>query len=38
VARELLPESLERCTREQAAWAFMIGMTAMLWLTGSLQI
>jgi zinc transporter ZupT len=38
VARELLPESLERCTREQAAWAFMIGMTAMLWLTGSLEI
>jgi zinc transporter ZupT len=38
VARELLPESLERCTREQAAWAFMIGMTAMLWLTGSLDI
>lgn len=38
VAFELLPESLERCTRGQAAWALMLGLTAMLWLTGALAI
>jgi ZIP family zinc transporter len=38
VVRELVPESLERCTRNQAAWAFMIGLTAMLWLTASLAL
>lgn len=38
VARELLPESLERCTRGQAAWSLMIGLTAMLWLTASLAM
>jgi zinc transporter ZupT len=36
VACELLPDSLERCTRGQAAWSLMIGLTAMLWLTASL--
>jgi zinc transporter ZupT len=38
VVRELVPESLERCTRGQAAWAFMIGLTAMLWFTASLSL
>jgi ZIP family zinc transporter len=38
VAFELLPESLEQCTRSQAAWSLMIGLTAMLWLTGTLAI
>jgi ZIP family zinc transporter len=36
VAFELLPESLERCTREQSAWAMMIGLIAMLWITYAL--
>jgi zinc transporter ZupT len=36
VACELLPESLERCTRHQAAWSLMVGLTAMLWITGAL--
>jgi zinc transporter ZupT len=38
VASELLPESLERCTRGQAAWSLMIGLIAMLWLTSALAI
>lgn len=38
VACELLPESLERCSRSQAAWSLMIGLTAMLWLTASLAL
>jgi zinc transporter ZupT len=36
VAFELMPESLERCSRAQAAWSLMIGLTAMLWFTSSL--
>ncbi len=36
VACELLPDSLERCTRRQAAWSLMIGLTAMLMITGLL--
>lgn len=36
VAAELLPESLERCSRSQAAWSLMIGLTAMLWITGAI--
>lgn len=36
VAFELMPESLERCSRAQTAWALMIGLTAMLWFTSSL--
>ncbi len=38
VAFELLPESLEQCTRSQAAWSLMIGLTAMLWLTSTLAL
>jgi zinc transporter ZupT len=38
VIRELVPESLARCTRGQAAWSFMIGLTAMLWFTASLAL
>jgi zinc transporter ZupT len=36
VAFELLPESLERCSRSQVAWSLMLGLTAMLWFTSSL--
>ena len=36
VISELLPDSLECCTREQSAWAMMVGLTAMLWITGAL--
>lgn len=38
VAFELIPESLERCTRGQAAWSLMIGLIAMLWLTSTLAL
>jgi len=36
VAFELLPESLERCSRQQAAWSMMLGLIAMLWITSAL--
>lgn len=36
VAFEMMPEALERCTRRQAAWALMVGLTVMLWITGAL--
>jgi zinc transporter ZupT len=36
VAFELLPESLERCSREQTAWSMMLGLIAMLWITSAL--
>ena len=36
VAFELLPESLERCTREQTAWSMMLGLIGMLWITSAL--
>jgi zinc transporter ZupT len=36
VAFELLPESLERCSREQSAWAMMIGLIGMLCITSAL--
>lgn len=37
VAYELLPDSLQRCSRGQAAWSLMIGLTAMLLVTGLLS-
>ena len=36
VAFELLPESLEQCSRQQSAWAMMLGLIAMLWITSAL--
>jgi len=36
VAFELLPESLDRCTREQTAWSMMLGLIGMLWITSAL--
>jgi zinc transporter ZupT len=33
VFAELLPESLERCSHEDAAWGGMVGLLAMLWMT-----
>jgi zinc transporter ZupT len=38
VAAELLPESLENCSREDAAWGFTIGLTVMLLITSSLGL
>ena len=38
VAAELLPESLEHCSREEAAWGFIIGLAAMLSITSSLGL
>lgn len=38
VAFELIPESLERCSRSQTAWSLMLGLTAMLWFTASLAL
>jgi zinc transporter ZupT len=38
VAFELLPESLEQCSRSQVAWSLMLGLTAMLWFTSSLAL
>lgn len=36
VAFEMMPESLERCSRSQAAWSLMIGLTGMLGITGTI--
>jgi ZIP family zinc transporter len=38
VASDLLPESLERCSRVEAAWSLMAGLIAMLWITASLGV
>ena len=38
VAFELLPESLECCSREQAAWSLMLGLVLMLSITGMLGV
>ena len=38
VAFELIPESLERCTRAQTAWSLMIGLITILWFTAWLAI
>jgi zinc transporter, ZIP family len=33
VAAEMIPESLERCSRYETAWGVMGGLLAMLWIT-----
>jgi len=38
VTAELLPESLERSTREEVAWGVMIGLVLMLLITGALGL
>jgi len=38
VAAELLPESLERCSREDAAWGTLVGLLGMLWVTVGLGL
>ena len=38
VAFELLPESLECCSRDRSAWALMAGLTLMLAITGALGV
>lgn len=38
VAAELIPESLERCSREDTAWATLVGLLAMLWVTVGLGL
>jgi zinc transporter ZupT len=38
VVYELLPEALQQCSRDQAAWSLMLGLIAMLLMTSSLGI
>lgn len=38
VAAELLPESLERCSRTETAWSFTLGLIGMLWFTGAIGL
>jgi zinc transporter ZupT len=38
VVFDLLPESLERCSRAQAAWAMMFGLIGMLWFTAAIGL
>ena len=38
VAAELIPESLERCSRYETAWGVMVGLLLMLLITSSLGI
>jgi ZIP family zinc transporter len=38
VAAELLPDSLELCSREDAAWGVMVGLVMMLVVTASLGL
>jgi len=38
VAAELLPESLEMCSRDECAWGVMIGLVLMLLVTSSLGL
>ena len=38
VASDLLPDSLEHCSRIDTAWAFTIGLVAMLWFTGAIGL
>jgi zinc transporter, ZIP family len=38
VAAELIPESLERCTKTEMAWGTISGLTLMLLLTAGLEV
>lgn len=38
VAGEMMPDSLERCSRHETAWGVMVGLIAMLWLTSALGL
>lgn len=38
VAAELLPDSLESCSRHEMAWSFMVGLVVMLWVTAGLGL
>lgn len=38
VVAELLPESLERCSRAEMAWSFTLGLIGMLWFTGAIGL
>jgi zinc transporter ZupT len=38
VAAELIPESLERCSRYESAWGVMVGLLVMLAITSSMGI
>ena len=38
VAAELIPESLERCSKEESAWGMMIGLALMLLITAGLGL
>jgi ZIP family zinc transporter len=38
VAAELIPDSLERCSRTDTAWGVMVGLLAMLWLSSGMGL
>ncbi len=38
VAAELIPESLERCSRYETAWGVMTGLLVMLWITSGMGL
>lgn len=38
VVAEMIPESLERCSRFETAWGVMAGLLGMLWLTTSMGL
>ena len=38
VAAELIPESLELCSKDRAAWGFVTGLTMMLMITAALGL
>lgn len=38
VAAEMMPDSLERCSRHETAWGVMVGLIGMLWLTSALGL
>jgi zinc transporter ZupT len=38
VAAELIPDSLERCSREDSAWGVTLGLVLMLVVTASLGL
>lgn len=38
VASEMIPESLEACSRRDMAWAFTLGLIGMLWFTGAIGL
>ena len=38
VMSELLPESLDTCSRTETAWGVTLGLVGMLWFTAALGL